>query len=85
MQSTYDYLVDQIMDLNAYVDNMSMHEMDRDVLETYIKSIKMLAVEVRDFADRRDNVEHVEIPDSHFLSEKNINNMLESFPTIRKS
>lgn len=57
MQSTYDYLVDQIIDLNAYVDKMSMHEMDRDVLETYIKSIKVLAVEVRDFADRRDTYE----------------------------
>ncbi len=84
MQSTYDYLVDQIMDLNAYVDNMSMHEMDRDVLETYIKSIKMLAIEIRDFIDHKDGIS-TPIPDSHFLSDKSINEMMDSFPTIRKS
>ncbi len=84
MQSTYDYLVDQVNDLRAYVNNMSMHEMDRDVLDTYIGSIKALATEIRDFIDRRDGIE-TKIPDDHFLSEKSMQEMIDSFPTIRKS
>lgn len=85
MQSTYDYLVDQIIDLNAYVDKMSMHEMDRDVLETYIKSIKTLAVEIRDFVDHRDNIND-QLPDDHIFSTKSMMDMEQTLNnlTIRK-
>lgn len=77
MQSKYDFLVEQVNDLDAYLDKTAMNDMDRDIIYRYIKSIKSLAEDIRDFNDKRD-----ELPDEHIFSEKSWKNMVDSLNNL---